>query len=126
MRRPRVLVIDDSEIASAVACAVLNNDGFDVRAVRGADELGDVLEVWSPDIVLADVNMPGVSGPDLCRWIKVRVETQSVPVVLYSDMSEARLQALAEDAGADAYVTKANGIEHVSAKLTRLCEEIVW
>src|SRR5580692_453600 len=111
MRRPRVLVIDDSEIASAVACAVLKNDGFDVRAVRGADELGDVLEAWSPDIVLADVNMPGVSGPDLCRWIKVRVETQSVPVVLYSDMSEARLRALAEDAGADAYVTKANGIE---------------
>ena len=125
-RRPRVLVIDDSEIASEVACAVLKNDGFDVRAVRSADEFGEVLEAWLPDIVLADVNMPGVSGPDLCRWIKVRVETQSVPVVLYSDMAESRLRSLAEDAGADAYVTKANGIEHVSEKLTQLCEEIVW
>ena len=125
-RRPRVLVIDDSDIAAEVACIVLESAGFEVRAVRSVAEFGATFEAWPPDIVLADVNMPGVSGPELCKSIKVRVETQGVPVVLYSDMSESALRGLAESAGADAYVSKAQGIERVSEKLSRLCEEIIW
>jgi chemotaxis family two-component system response regulator PixH len=124
--RPRVLLIDDSEIASEVACAVLEDAGFEVRAASSLGEFSNVLKTWSPNIVLADVNMPGVSGPDLCKWIKVRVDTQTVPVVLYSDMPEAPLADIARESGADAYVSKESGLARVSQKLSELCEEIVW
>ncbi len=124
--RPRVLLIDDSAIASEVACAVLEDAGFEVRAAKSLGEFSSVLKTWYPNIVLADVNMPGVSGPELCKWIKVRVETQTVPVVLYSDMPEAPLADIARESGADGYVSKERGLERVSQKLSELCEEIVW
>jgi chemotaxis family two-component system response regulator PixH len=124
--RPRVLLIDDSEIASEVACAVLESTGFEVRSAKTLGEFNVVLTTWLPNIVLADVNMPGVSGPELCLWIKQRIDTNAVPVVLYSDMPEAALCKVANDSGADAYVSKERGLEHVSAKLSELCGEILW
>lgn len=125
-RRPRILLIDDSVLACEVACAVLENAGFEVRATRSLGEFSRVLRAWAPSIVLADVNMPGLTGAELCRWIKVRVETQSVPVVLYSDMPEASLADVARESGADAYVSKELGLERVTQRLSELCEEIVW
>jgi CheY-like chemotaxis protein len=125
-RRPRVLLIDDSEIASEVARVVLEDTGFEVRAARTLGEFNVVLKTWSPNIVLADVNMPGITGPELCQWIKQRIDTESVPVVLYSDMPETTLRQLADASGADGYVSKAHGIERVSGKLSELCEQIVW
>jgi CheY-like chemotaxis protein len=124
--RPRVLLIDDSEIAREVACMVLDSAGFEVRCAKTLGEFNVVLKAWLPHIVLADVNMPGVTGPELCQWIKRRIDTQSVPVVLYSDMPEAKLGEVAAASGADAWVSKEHGIEHVSAKLSALCEEIVF
>jgi CheY-like chemotaxis protein len=124
--RPRVLLIDDSELASEVARTVLESTGFEVRSARTLGEFNVVLTTWHPHIVLADVNMPGVSGPELCLWIKRRIDTHGVPVVLYSDMPEAALGKLADESGADAYVSKQKGLEHVSAKLSELCEQIVW
>jgi CheY-like chemotaxis protein len=116
-RRLKVLLIDDSRVAADFASAVLESTGF---------EFNVVLTTWSPDIVLTDVNMPGVTGPELCQWIKQRVDTKGVPVVLFSDMPDAQLSKLAETAGADAYVSKEHGIERVSVKLSELCENILW
>ena len=122
--RPRVLLIDDSEIAREVACMVLEAAGFEVRCATTLGEFNVVLKAWSPHIVLADVNMPGVTGPELCQWIKQRVDTRSVPVVLYSDMPESRLREVAAASGADAWVSKNRGIEHVSEMLSAMCEQI--
>jgi twitching motility two-component system response regulator PilH len=124
--KPRVLLIDDSEIAVEVTRAVLERDGFDVRAATSLGEFNVILKTWSPTIVLTDVNMPGVTGPDLCRWIKVRMDTQSVPVVLFSELPDESLAELAKSAGADGFLSKSNGVDSLSHALTALCEEIVW
>jgi DNA-binding response OmpR family regulator len=125
-RRPKVLLIDDSEIASEVVKAALEGVGFEVRPARTLGEFNVVLTKWSPNIVLADVNMPGATGPDLCRWIKVRMDTQAVPVVLYSDMPETKLAVVAAESGADAFVSKERGIAHLMERLSELVSEIVW
>jgi CheY-like chemotaxis protein len=123
--RTKVLLMDDSEIASEVTRAALEGTGFEVRAARTLGEFNVVLKTWSPNIVLADVNMPGVTGPELCRWIKQRIDTESVPVVLYSDMPDRSLAEVAAAAGADAWVSKAYGFDRISSKLTELCEQMV-
>lgn len=122
--KPRVLLIDDSELAAMVTREVLERDGFEVRAASSVGEFDAVLQTWSPNIVLADVNMPGVSGPQLCKSIKLRMET--VPVVLYSELPEAQLSALAKSSGADGFLSKSDGVERLSQQLVALCEEIVW
>jgi two-component system, OmpR family, response regulator len=122
--RPRVLLIDDSEFAVMITREVLERDGFEVRAASSVGEFDAMLQTWSPNIVLADVNMPGVSGPQLCKSIKLRMET--VPVVLYSELPEAQLSALAKSSGADGFLSKSEGVERLSEQLAALCEEIVW
>src|SRR5579859_1581469 len=104
-RKPKILLMDDSELTLEVTRAALEAEGFEVRAAQSLGTFNVILKTWSPTIVLTDVNMPGVSGPELCRWIKVRIETESVPVVLFSDMPEPRLAELAEEAGADAFLS---------------------
>ncbi len=67
--RLKVLLMDDSEIARAVVGSALERGGFEVRAVATLGEFNTTLKSWLPNVVLTDVNMPGVSGPDICRWI---------------------------------------------------------
>jgi CheY-like chemotaxis protein len=124
--RPKVLLIDDSEIVRDVTRAVLERDGFDVQAAASLGEFNRILRTWSPNIVLTDVQMPGVSGGELCVWIKSRIETEGVPVVFFSDLPEAKLEELARNAGADAFLSKSKGVDHLAAELKALVEAIVW
>jgi CheY-like chemotaxis protein len=124
--KPKVLLIDDSEMVVMVTREVLQRDGFEVRTASSLGEFNVILKTWSPTVVLTDVNMPGVTGAELCRWIKVRVDTQSVPVVLFSDLPDPVLAELARTSGADGFVSKANGLDRLGEQLTAICEEIVW
>jgi CheY-like chemotaxis protein len=124
--RPKVLLMDDSDLALEVTRAALERDGFEVKTARSLAQFNMILQTWSPTIVLTDVNMPGVSGGDLCRWVKRRVDTQSVPVVFFSELPDAQLAELAKRSEADGFLSKSNGVGRLSQKLTALCEEIVW
>ena len=120
--RPKVLLIDDSEFAVMITREVLERDGFDVRAPSSVGEFDAMLEAWSP----ADVAMPSMTGPQLCKSIKPRMATDAVPVVLYSELPEAQLSSLAKSSDADGFLSKADGVERLSKRLAAPCEEIVW
>lgn len=126
MSKLKVLIIDDSELAVEVAQHALQDSGFDVRACTSLGEFTAILKHWMPNIVLTDVNMPAVSGAELCHWIKTCVPNESVPVVLFSDMPEDELEIVAKTSGADAFISKARGVEKLRERLSSLCEEIVW
>jgi DNA-binding response OmpR family regulator len=120
--KPRVLVVDESPIAVEAACLVLERDGFDVRPARTLAEVNAVLRSWTPNVVLTDVNMPGVTGPDLCRWIKVRLDHDGVAVVFFSDLPETVLEVVARAAGADDYLSKSRGPRALACKLQNVFE----
>ena len=126
MDKLRVLLIDDSEIAVTLARIVLEKGGFDVRAVGSIEEVDEILRSWAPNIVLTDLIMPGVSGAELCRRIKLSIETHAVPVVLFSSAPEAELAMAARVSGADAYYAKSHGLTGLCDKLLSLCEDMVW
>ena len=80
----KVLLIDDSEISLHFVAGVLTRAGYDVRTADEVDKISGVLGDWRPDVILTDVNMPNVSGLELCRMLKSNYETAHVPVVLFS------------------------------------------
>jgi PleD family two-component response regulator len=120
-RRAKVLVLDDNELVADAVCMALG-ERFDVRGALSQGEFDALLSVWVPDVVLTDVEMPGVTGGELCRRLKGRPETQSVVVVLFSGLPARDLAALAARVGADAYHSKADGIEHLRRRLDELCK----
>jgi DNA-binding response OmpR family regulator len=119
LRPKRVLLIDDSVTAGRMAAAVLDRSGFEVRTSTDVEELTSALGEWRPDVILADVNMPGTSGVELCRRLKATYETAHVPVVLFSALSHEELEILARTCEADGFLTKTD-LQHLPRELSLL------
>jgi CheY-like chemotaxis protein len=85
-----------------------------------------VLGDWRPDIILTDVNMPGVSGLELCRMLKSNYETAHVPVVLFSAVPQHELEGMARDCEADGCLSKANGLDRLPKELALLIETALF
>ncbi len=122
----RVLLIDDSEISLEVASDILTHAGFEVRATTCIDRFDKVLADWSPEVILADVNMPTMTGSELCLALKRRYETAHVPIVLLSAMETDKLENLAKECNADGYVSKSETMNDLAVELRAVCEAMAW
>lgn len=101
----RILVIDDQEPTRYVFRRILTNAGYTVEeAATGREGLAKA--ILSPDLIIADVNLPDMLGYDVCRRLKSNPLTQSIPVLQISASfisDESKVQAL--EGGADSYLT---------------------
>jgi CheY-like chemotaxis protein len=122
----KVLLIDDSEISLHFVASVLLRAGYDVRTADDVEKLQTVLGDWRPDIILTDVNMPGVSGLELCRMLKSSYETAHVPVVLFSAVPHQQLEGMARECEADGFLSKASGLDRLPRELAHLIETAVF
>lgn len=104
----RVLIVDDQRPFRAAATAVAESiDGFEVvDAVETAEQALDEVERTRPDLVLMDLNLPGMDGVRASRLLRER--HPDVVVVLLSSYDEAEFADLISDCGASAYVPKAS------------------
>jgi CheY-like chemotaxis protein len=116
----KILLIDDSEVALHFVSRVLGRAGFDVRATADVNDLHSVLGGWRPDVILTDVDMPGVTGLELCRMLKSSYETAHVPVVLFSAVPSQQLETMARECEADGFLSKANGLDQLPQELALL------
>ena len=110
----RILVIDDEPQITRVLRASLSSQGYDVRTANDPEEGLHVFKDWPPDLVITDLVMPGMSGVEVCRAIRVN---SAVPVLVLSVREHERSKVEALDAGADDYVTKPFGIQELLARV---------
>jgi CheY-like chemotaxis protein len=121
-----VLLIDDSEISLYFASTTLERAGYDVRTSENVDDFHVALGEWRPDVILTDVEMPGISGVELCRKLKSHYETAHVPVVLFSALPQDRLEVMARECEADGCLSKANGLDQLPRELELLIENMLF
>jgi two-component system KDP operon response regulator KdpE len=110
----RILVIDDEAQITRVLRAALTAQGYDVRTANDPEEGLHVFRDWTPDLVITDLMMPGMSGVDVCRAIRSKSNT---PVLVLSVREHERSKVEALDAGADDYVTKPFSIQELLARV---------
>jgi CheY-like chemotaxis protein len=122
----RIVVIDDSEIQLAVVTSVLEEAGFQVRAVTSLRQFLNAVLDWKPNLIVTDLYMPEMSGAQLCSWLRKQVETARTPIVICSAADDAELQRVARAVGADGYLSKSLGPQALPSKLHELCEQIVF
>jgi CheY-like chemotaxis protein len=122
----KILLIDDSEITLALEKSVLESRGYDVRATSTLLEFEKTLQAWKPHLILTDIHMPEATGADICRTLKNEYGTQDIPIVLFSSLPDDELSRLAEQVGADGYLSKANGLDALGEKIDELVESIIW
>jgi two-component system KDP operon response regulator KdpE len=110
----RILVIDDESQITRVLRAALSAQGYDVRTANDPEEGLRMFKEWTPDLVITDLMMPGMSGVEVCRAIRSR---GSIPVLVLSVRDHERSKVEALDAGADDYVTKPFSIQELLARV---------
>lgn len=102
-----VLVVDDSRVARSIARRFLEGAGHRVREAASIDEGWAVLLGGSQvDLVLLDWNMPGGNGLELLNRMRAEASTAHVPVVFATSEVDVVHVAYAQEAGANAYITK--------------------
>ena len=110
----RILVIDDEPNITRVLRGSLSAQGYDVRTANDPEEGLRTFKDWTPDLVITDLMMPGMSGVEVCRAIRA---SSAIPVLVLSVREHERSKVEALDAGADDYVTKPFGIQELLARV---------
>ena len=102
----RVLLIDDSEVVLELAREVLERAGMEVHTRSVAYGSSWEIVRLRPDVVLVDVNMPGLSGSDIVSVTRARGDLHGTRVLLFSAQPPENLETLALDCGADGWIHK--------------------
>jgi len=102
----KLLLADDSATIQKVVDLTFTDEGMEVIAVSDGQEAVEKLEEIVPDIVLADVFMPGLNGYEVCEHIKQNDRFRHIPVMLLVGSFEPFDEAEARRVGADDYLTK--------------------
>ena len=106
MSKPKLLLADDSLTIQKVVNLTFADEGIDVITVGDGDTALREIAAAPPDIVLADVHMPGPSGYEICSLMRGLDETAKIPVMLLVGSFEQFDPAEADRVGANGYVTK--------------------
>jgi adenylate cyclase len=117
--QPKVLVVDDLEQNIRLLEAVLGSNGYDVTAASSGPEALERVSEDVPDIVLLDIQMPGMNGYEVCRRLRESPATQFLPVVMVtSSDQEVRINAI--EAGADDFIIKPFNKQELLARVRSL------
>ena len=114
MSAGRILVVDDDPQIRRVMKATLVGHGYEVIEARTGEDALETIPREQPNLILLDMNMPGIGGLETCRAIRAGLDT---PVIILSVRNTEKDKVAALDAGADDYVTKPFGIEELLARI---------
>jgi DNA-binding response OmpR family regulator/HPt (histidine-containing phosphotransfer) domain-containing protein len=117
-----VLVVDDDLKILAILRALLLPWGFKITTLADSQKFWEILPLVKPDLLILDVEMPIVSGLDLCQSIRDRAEWSSLPIIFLTAHTEPTLIQQVFAIGADDFVTKPVVGAEIIARITNLME----
>jgi len=109
-----VLVVDDEPQIRRVLRATLSSTGYEVIEAKSGQEAIETVIAERPDLILLDVNMPGMSGLEACSKIRMSFDG---PIIMVTVRNAERDKIAALDAGADDYVVKPFAIGELLARI---------
>src|SRR5438105_12733889 len=101
-----VLIVDDNLTNLKLARVLLISEGYDVVTASDADEAMEVLKQVHPQLILMDIQLPGMDGLQLTRRIKANPATANIVVVALTAYAMKGDETRALDAGCDGYIAK--------------------
>jgi two-component system KDP operon response regulator KdpE len=114
MSAGKVLVIDDDPQIRRVLKVILAGENYEVVEARSGEAALTKFRDFLPDLILLDLNMPGMGGLETCRTIR---ESSDVPIIIVTVRREETEKVALLDAGADDYITKPFGKQEVLARI---------
>jgi two-component system, cell cycle response regulator DivK len=106
MAGKRILVVDDNPINLRVTSIWASRTGFETRTADSAEKALDLLALFRPDLILTDVQMPGMDGLEFTRRVKAKAEWQTIPVFALTALESPDDEEKIREAGCDGYLCK--------------------
>ena len=104
--RPLILIADDQPMLRQMLRDVLASEGYEFIEASTGHQAIDLFRQHLPDIVLLDVIMPGIDGPNACAALRNLPEGHTVPILMITGRDDDQTINIAFAAGADDYITK--------------------
>jgi two-component system KDP operon response regulator KdpE len=114
MNTSTILVVDDEPQIRRVMRTALSSNGYTVIEGKSGEEALEIMRKERPELVLLDVNMPGIGGLEACREIR---DQSDVAIIMLTVRNSEHDKVLALDAGADDYVVKPFSMEELLARI---------
>ena len=119
-RQPHILIVDDYADALDIWALYLTAKGYRITtAIDGASALKEA-RATSPDLIVLDLELPGISGYDVARELRRDPETRHIPLIAATGFSQERQLRLARQAGVDAVVVKPCDPDQLVDEIERL------
>ena len=101
-----ILIVDDDLSNLHMLVAVLTKSGHEIRTARNGEIALKTINAELPDLILLDIDMPGMDGFDVCRRLKDNPSTQNIPVIFLTGRQEKKDESLGLELGAVDYIRK--------------------
>ena len=117
---PRILIVEDESDLALLLGYNLESEGYVVENVARGDEAELRLAENAPDLVILDWMLPGVSGLEICRRLRAREATRTLPVIMVTARGEEAERVRGLSVGADDYVVKPFSVPELMARVRAL------
>src|SRR5258708_19757102 len=118
--KANILIVEDEEALALLLRYNLEAEGYEVETVARGDEADLLLKEHSPDLVILDWMLPGLSGIELCRRLRARPETKQLPIIMLTARGEESERVRGLATGADDYIVKPFSVPELSARVRAL------
>lgn len=113
----KVMIVEDEEAVSLLLRYNLEAEGFEVEQAFRGDDADIRLKEITPDLLLLDWMLPGISGIELCRRLRIRAETERMPIIMLTARGEESERVRGLSTGADDYVVKPFSVPELIARV---------
>lgn len=120
MISPVILIVEDERPQLELLSYNIEKEGFEVRRAENGEEALMLAEETPPDLVVLDWMLPDVSGIEVCRRLKAKGKTRTIPVIMLTARGEEADRVRGLDTGADDYVVKPYSVSELLARIRAL------
>jgi two-component system phosphate regulon response regulator PhoB len=115
-----IMIVEDEEALTLLLRYNLETQGYEVETIARGDEADTRLREGTPDLVILDWMLPGLSGIELCRRLRARPETRQLPIIMLTARGEESERVRGLSTGADDYIVKPFSVPELLARVNAL------
>ncbi len=119
-----LLIVDDAETNIDILVDVLGEE-YDIAVAMDGESALEAVEVDLPDLILLDIMMPDIDGFEVCKRLKGNPETDNIPIVFLSALTEEKEKQKGLDFGAVDFITKPFEVSEIQSKVKKYLTEYI-